>query len=85
MEVVIMSFRNKLFYTNLKVAILPIVFFVVIIIGLFSVYRHYYHTDFSNSRLTDETTLQLMEQLKETNPVLFIQPDFIIRPMKIPS
>lgn len=71
-----MSFRNKLFYTNLKVAILPIVFFVVIIIGLFSVYRHYYHTDFSNSRLTDETTLQLMEQLKETNPALFIQPDF---------
>lgn len=73
-----MSFKKKLFNSNIKVAIIPIVVFSFLVIFLLGLYRKYIMQDLTKNGLTDETTIKVIHQFDTMSPSLLDTegPDF---------
>lgn len=60
-----MSFKKKLFNSNIKVAIIPITVFILLVVFMLSMYRHYIMDDLTKNGLTDETTIEILHHIED--------------------
>lgn len=71
-----MSFQNKLFRNNLKVAIIPIISFAMIILIFLGLYRHTFYSDLSGARTVSDDAKKIIQVYNQTKVDDFNRSDF---------